>query len=107
MAIESAWPADVAPTASLTVTLKANGLPCAVVGVPAIIPVTAFSDNPEGSEPALNVQFAYGAIPPPAASVTEYGAPTSPPVTAAVVTTTGDAMAIDSACGAEVAPAAS
>jgi hypothetical protein len=47
----------MAPTLSDTVTLKANGLPDALVGVPPITPVSAFSDNPAGSAPEYTVQM--------------------------------------------------
>ena len=49
--------AEVLPALSLVVTLNANGLPAAFVGVPLIAPVPALSANPGGSDPALTVQL--------------------------------------------------
>ena len=53
---------DVAPLLSLTVRLKLNGLPTAVVGVPEITPVPSASASPVGSAPLLTVQL-YGGVP--------------------------------------------
>ena len=50
----------------------------AVVGVPDIAPVPAARLNPAGSDPALTLQL-YGAVPPFACSVAEYGVPVVPP----------------------------
>jgi hypothetical protein len=55
--IARACGAEMLPTLSLTVTLKLNGLPTAVEGVPLIAPLEAFSDKPGGNEPALTVQL--------------------------------------------------
>jgi len=44
------------------------------LGVPEITPVLAFSDNPGGRAPAV-IAYVYGAVPPVAASFSEYGAP--------------------------------
>jgi hypothetical protein len=55
--IERACGAEVLPTLSLTVTLKLNGLPVALEGLPLIGPLEAFSDKPGGNEPALTVQL--------------------------------------------------
>ena len=49
--------ADVLPALSWTVTLNTNGLPVAVVGVPLIAPVDAFSTRPGGGVPLLMVQL--------------------------------------------------
>jgi hypothetical protein len=53
------------------VTLKLNGLPVAVVGVPPMTPVLALSVNPGGNDPETTVQFLYGDTPLAAASVCE------------------------------------
>jgi hypothetical protein len=47
----------VLPALSFTVTLKLNGLPVVLEGVPPITPLEAFSDKPGGNEPALTVQL--------------------------------------------------
>jgi hypothetical protein len=46
---------DVVPALSLTVTLKLNGLPAALVGVPLIAPVETLSERPGGNDPAVTV----------------------------------------------------
>jgi len=48
---------EVLPALSVTVTLKLNGLPTVVEGVPLIAPLEAFSHKPGGNEPALTVQL--------------------------------------------------
>ena len=48
---------EVTPLLSLTVTLKLNGLPVTVVGVPLITPVEEFSAKPGGSDPELTLQL--------------------------------------------------
>ena len=50
---------------------KRAGLPVAVVGVPPIAPVPAFSVSPGGNIPPLTVQLLYGTEPPAAVSVAE------------------------------------
>ncbi len=61
-----------------SVTWKANAVPdTAVVGVPVMAPVAAFSDNPAGNVPPASDQ-AYGVVPPDAASAAEYATPTCP-----------------------------
>lgn len=49
---------------SAACTVKLNGLPVAVVGVPLITPVLAFSVKPGGSDPKVMLQV-IGAMPPP------------------------------------------
>jgi hypothetical protein len=61
---------------SVNVTVKL-GLPAAV-GVPVIAPVEPLRLSPAGNAPDVTVHV-YGAIPPAAASVTEYAIPTIPP----------------------------
>jgi len=63
------------PSASVTWALKLN-VP-AMLGVPAIAPVEAFSVRPLGREP-LEMLNAYGAVPPEAVSADEYATPTWP-----------------------------
>ena len=46
---------DVVPALSLTVTVKPNGLPAALVGVPLILPFDALSESPGGKEPRVTV----------------------------------------------------
>ena len=48
---------------SAAFTVKPNGLPVAVVGVPLITPVLAFRPKPGGNEPAVMLQV-IGTIPP-------------------------------------------
>jgi hypothetical protein len=69
--IESALAGDVELALSLTVTLKLNGLPVAVVGVPLMTPVAALSVSPVGRDPLVTVQLLYGGAPPVAASAWE------------------------------------
>lgn len=66
-----AFAAETLFALSFTVTLKLNGLPVAVVGVPAMVPVAAFSAKPGGKLPVFTVQPLYGAVPPLAVSVCE------------------------------------
>jgi len=64
--------------ASVTVNVSVSGgAPVAAVGVPVIVPVAAFNKSPAGSVPLVNDQL-YGVVPPVAASVALYAAPTSP-----------------------------
>jgi hypothetical protein len=56
---------------SASVTLIVNAEVPTVVGVPAITPVLAVSDNPAGNVP-LEMLHVYGVTPPVAASVVEY-----------------------------------
>src|ERR1051325_8842303 len=107
MAMENDCAADVAPALSLTVTLKLNGLPTALVGVPLIPPVAALRLKPGGSDPATSAQLLYGGVPPPAVRVAEYNAPTAPPGRIAAVTTGTPPMAMENDCAADVAPALS
>jgi hypothetical protein len=65
---------------SVTVTAKENGP--AVVGVPVIAPVVAFSVRPGGSAPELTVNV-YGARPPVTVIAELYGVPTVPVMVAA------------------------
>ena len=67
--------APVAPRPSVAVIVKFEV--AAVVGVPVIAPVAAFSDTPAGKLPAetLNV---YEPVPPVALTVCEYATPTVP-----------------------------
>jgi len=61
-----------------SVTVNVIGVAfAAAVGVPVIAPVAAFNKSPAGSVPLVNDQL-YGVVPPVAASVALYGAPTSP-----------------------------
>jgi len=46
---------EVVPALSLTVTLKLNGLPAALVGVPLMLPFEALSARPGGNDPAITV----------------------------------------------------
>src|SRR6202453_1953180 len=87
---------------SVTCTVKAE-LPAAV-GVPEITPVEAFSDSPAGSDPAPGTtDQLYGAVPPVAASVAEYPAPTVAPGSTDVVTDSGASTVIDNGCVAVIA----
>lgn len=70
-----------------SVTLKVSAAPdTAVVGVPVMAPVAAFSDSPAGNVPLASDQ-AYGVVPPDAVSVAEYATPTCPFGSEAVVMT--------------------
>jgi hypothetical protein len=51
MVIDRLCAAETLPAVSVAVTLKLNGLPVAVVGVPLIAPVAVFSVKPGGNEP--------------------------------------------------------
>ena len=53
--MENCCGADVVPALSLTVTVKVNGLPDALVGVPLMVPFDALSERPGGSDPAVTV----------------------------------------------------
>ncbi len=57
IAIDSGCGGETAPALSFVVTLKLNGLPVALVGVPPIAPLDAFSVKPGGSAPALRAQL--------------------------------------------------
>ena len=72
--IDSAWVVDwaVGWLASVTLTVKLDVW--AVVGVPVIAPVEAFSDSPAGSVPELRDQW-YGGAPPVAPRVCAYAVP--------------------------------
>jgi hypothetical protein len=69
MAIEKLCADDTLPAGSVAVTLKLNGLPVAVVGVPPITPVDAFSVSPGGKEPEETAQVYGGPMPPVAVRV--------------------------------------
>ena len=49
--------ADVLPALSCTVTMKLNGLPAVLAGVPAITPVAALSVRPGGNDAPVTVQL--------------------------------------------------
>lgn len=69
----------------MSVTLKVRA--AAVTGadgVPLMTPVEAFSDSPAGKVPVVSDQV-YGVVPPEAASIVLYQAPTWPPGSEAVV----------------------
>jgi hypothetical protein len=73
-------------------TVNVNAAPLtAAVGVPLIVPVE-LNVRPAGSVPLVNVH-AYGAVPPVAASVAVYAAPTCPFASDVVVTASGDTLA--------------
>jgi hypothetical protein len=55
----------------LTVTLKINGLPMAVDGVPLMAPEEALRFRPGGREPLLMAQLLYGGVPPLALRLAE------------------------------------
>jgi hypothetical protein len=61
---------------SVTMAVKLNDP--AVVGVPEIVPLAVASVRPAGSVPALTLQL-YGAVPPVAVKVREYGFWAVPP----------------------------
>jgi hypothetical protein len=61
----------------LSVTITVNDDVAAVVGVPEITPVADPSDNPAGKLPELMLHK-YGGVPPVAARIAEYAAPTAP-----------------------------
>jgi hypothetical protein len=65
----------VAPKPSVAVIVKLDV--AAVVGVPVIAPVAAFSDSPAGKLPALTLNV-YEPLPPVALTVCEYAVPTVP-----------------------------
>ena len=65
----------VAPRPSVAVIVKLDV--AAVVGVPVIAPVAAFSDNPAGRLPAETLKV-YEPLPPVALTVCEYATPTVP-----------------------------
>jgi hypothetical protein len=46
---------DIVPKLSLTVTLKLNGLPDALVGVPLMVPVEVLRVRPGGKDPMVTV----------------------------------------------------
>ena len=56
MASANGCTGDVAPLLSLTVTLKLNGLPDALVGVPLMVPVEELRESPGGSAPVATIQ---------------------------------------------------
>jgi hypothetical protein len=68
---------------SVTLNMSAVAF-AAAVGVPLIRPVDAFNARPLGSVPEVS-DHVYGVVPPVAASVCEYGAPTWPLASDAVV----------------------
>ncbi len=104
IAIENGCGCEVAPALSFRVTLKVKGLPSALVGVPLIAPVDAFSIKPGGSPPALTDQLLYGGVPPLAVKVAEYGVPTMPDGGFPVMVSCGAAIVMENGCGVEVAP---
>src|SRR5262249_12498645 len=63
------------------------------VGVPEITPELGASVNPAGSAP-LAIAHVYGGVPPLAARVAEYAAPTTPPGSAVVVIVSGPAATV-------------
>jgi hypothetical protein len=63
-----------------------------VVGVPVKTPVVEFRLSPAGSDPAVTIQFVYGATPPVAAKVNEYEL-------FAVAPGTGEAVVIENGAG--------
>ena len=65
----------MAPKPSVAVIVKLDV--AAVVGVPVIAPVAAFSDSPAGKLPALTLNV-YEPLPPVALTVCEYAVPTVP-----------------------------
>jgi hypothetical protein len=69
IAIDKDLGAEVILALSVTVTLKLKGLPAAEVGVPAMIPLVPFSDNPGGSEPDDTCHPLYGGVPEEALSI--------------------------------------
>jgi hypothetical protein len=59
-----------------SVTCTVNEAVAALAGgVPEMVPVTKSSVNPKGRDPAFRPHALYGAVPPVAASVAEYGLP--------------------------------
>jgi len=93
----------VAPTASLTRTVKLNVPP--VVGIPLMVPVLAFKLSPLGSDPVVIAQLS-GGMPPVAINDVEYKLPVDPPGAEEVVIDKAEAITIESALVA-VAPAPS
>jgi len=71
IAIDRDCGAEVAPRLSLTVTLKENGLPTGVEGVPLMAPETVLRFRPGGREPPLTAQPLYGGVPPLAPKLAE------------------------------------
>jgi hypothetical protein len=72
-----------------SVTWKVSKVPAtSAAGIPLISPVAGFSVNPNGILPAVNFHM-YGTVPPVAASVCEYPAPTTPMLSNAVVMVSG------------------
>jgi hypothetical protein len=71
IAIDRDCGAEATPRLSLTVTLKINGLPMAVDGVPLMAPEEALRFRPGGREPLLMAQLLYGGVPPLALRLAE------------------------------------
>jgi hypothetical protein len=71
IASANGWGGDVVPALSLTVTLKLNGLPAALLGVPLIVPVEVLRVRPGGKDPMVTVHELYGVAPPVADNVCE------------------------------------
>jgi hypothetical protein len=95
--MESAWSSvSGVPWESVTLTVKLD-VPVAE-GVPEIVPVELPRDNPAGSEPLITDQL-YGVMPPVAARVWLYAAPSTPFGTLVVVITrsAGGLITIESA----------
>ena len=68
-----------------------------MVGVPVIAPVLEFKLKPAGSAP-LEIDHAYGSVPPVADTVCEYGTPAVPPGSdTVVIASVAGETAIDSA----------
>jgi hypothetical protein len=79
IAIENVCACDAYPDdVSVTVTAKLNGLPVAVLGVPPIAPVDAFSVSPGGSAPGGTDHCRVPGFPPTSPMVALYSAPTMP-----------------------------
>src|SRR5271165_6242107 len=94
--IDSAAVFDTAGT-SESVTFTVKFVVPAAVGVPLIAPVDAFSVNPAGKLPTDIAQL-YGVVPPVAANVCKYPAPTCPFANdAVVIVSVGDAIVFNSA----------
>ena len=71
-----------------SVTWNVSDVFAVAVGAPAICPVVGYSVNPFGNAPAM-IDQVYDPVPPVAASVCEYAAPTCPFASDAVAITSG------------------